>query len=945
MKKLLSLPPNLVNCFHEIKQADHNEWFCTSDPIGARLGSGGGTTWLLESAHRADNTNIPFEEWLSKEKRILLHAGGQSRRLPGYAPSGKILTPIPVFRWARGQKLSQDLLSLQLPLYERIMEKAPDSLHTLIASGDVYIRSNEPLQEIPKADVVCYGLWVDSSLATHHGIFVSKRTTPHRLDFMLQKPSLEELGELAQNYIFLMDIGIWLLSDKAVNWLARRSYTNDGQQMKAYDLYSEFGLALGDTPRINDPELNQLTVAILPLPGGEFYHYGTSPELLSSTLAVQNLVRDQRAIMQRRVKPHPAIFVQNSEVEVTLTPDNPEIWIENSHIPNSWKLSSRQVITGIPHNNWTIDLPKGVCLDIVPVGEKGWVARPYGYNDPFKGNTTDASTLFMGQSLLAWLKARALPELPQADIQDTPLFPLLEDKEELGTVIRWMIHEPESEKGKAMWLAAKKLSANQISDQANLVRLFEQRALFREGNWRALAKNHEKSVFYQLDLHDAALSFAKSQIPLPEPLSDNEPLMKRIHQHMFRSQVLKLEGKPYIEEGQKAFDLLRDGLLSPILQDKQQPKLNVYPDQIVWGRSPARIDLAGGWTDTPPFCLFNGGNVVNIAIELNGQPPMQVYIRPTKEANIRLRSIDLGAMEEIHTWEELRDFNKVGSPFSIPKAALALAGFLPEFAQESHDSLEKQLKAFGSGIDVTLLAAIPAGSGLGTSSILAATVLGALADFCGLAWDKNEIGNRTLILEQLLTTGGGWQDQYGGILHGLKLLQTNEGFNQNPLVRWLPSYLFTEPAYRACHLLYYTGITRTAKNILSEIVRGMFLNHGERLDILNDMKTHALNLYDAILRGNFQEYGELIAKTWAQNKALDSGTNPPAVEDIIRKIQDYTLGYKLPGAGGGGYLYMVAKSPEAAGKIREILTTDSPNKNARFVEMSLSDQGLQISRS
>lgn len=945
MKKLLSLPPNLVNCFHEIKQADHNEWFCTSDPIGARLGSGGGTTWLLESAHRADNTNIPFEEWLSMEKRILLHAGGQSRRLPGYAPSGKILTPIPVFRWARGQKLSQDLLSLQLPLYERIMEKAPDSLHTLIASGDVYIRSNEPLQEIPEADVVCYGLWVDSSLATHHGIFVSKRTTPHRLDFMLQKPSLEELGELAQNYIFLMDIGIWLLSDKAVNWLARRSYTNDGQQMKTYDLYSEFGLALGDTPRINDPELNQLTVAILPLPGGEFYHYGTSPELLSSTLAVQNLVRDQRAIMQRRVKPHPAIFVQNSEVEVTLTPDNPEIWIENCHIPNSWKLSSRQVITGIPHNNWTIDLPKGVCLDIVPVGEKGWVARPYGYNDPFKGNTTDASTLFMGQSLLAWLKARALPELPQADIQDTPLFPLLEDKEELGTVIRWMIHEPESKKGKALWLAAKKLSANQISDQANLVRLFEQRAHFREGNWRALAKNHEKSVFYQLDLHDAALSFAKSQISLPEPLSDNEPLMKRIHQHMFRSQVLKLEGKPYIEEGQKAFDLLRDGLLSPILQDKQQPKLNVYPDQIVWGRSPARIDLAGGWTDTPPFCLFNGGNVVNIAIELNGQPPMQVYIRPTKEANIRLRSIDLGAMEEIHTWEELRDFNKVGSPFSIPKAALALAGFLPEFAQERHDSLEKQLKAFGSGIDVTLLAAIPAGSGLGTSSILAATVLGALADFCGLAWDKNEIGNRTLILEQLLTTGGGWQDQYGGILHGLKLLQTNEGFNQNPLVRWLPSYLFTEPAYRACHLLYYTGITRTAKNILSEIVRGMFLNHGERLDILNDMKTHALNLYDAILRGNFQEYGELIAKTWAQNKALDSGTNPPAVEDIIRKIQDYTLGYKLPGAGGGGYLYMVAKSPEAAGKIREILTTDSPNKNARFVEMSLSDQGLQISRS
>ena len=166
MKKLLSLPPNLVGSFHTITNSDPAEWFCASDPIGARLGSGGGTTWILERCYRNEQTARTFEEWLAAEKRIILHAGGQSRRLPGYAPSGKILTPIPVFRWARGQKLSQDLLSLQLPLYEEIMRKAPDSLHALIASGDVYLRHNEPLQAIPEADVVCYGLWVDPALAT-----------------------------------------------------------------------------------------------------------------------------------------------------------------------------------------------------------------------------------------------------------------------------------------------------------------------------------------------------------------------------------------------------------------------------------------------------------------------------------------------------------------------------------------------------------------------------------------------------------------------------------------------------------------------------------------------------------------------------------------------------------------------------------------------------------
>src|SRR5574344_2581062 len=184
MKKLLSLPPKLVECFHDITYTRRDEWFCTNDPIGSKLGSGGGTTWAVEEARRRG--------FMSEGERcIILHAGGQSRRLPSYAPSGKILTPIPVFRWKRGQKLSQNLLDLQLPLYCQIMEKAPARLTTMIVSGDVYIRANAPLQDIPDADVVCYGLWVDPSLAKNHGVFVLRRDNPDQLDHMLQKPSVE----------------------------------------------------------------------------------------------------------------------------------------------------------------------------------------------------------------------------------------------------------------------------------------------------------------------------------------------------------------------------------------------------------------------------------------------------------------------------------------------------------------------------------------------------------------------------------------------------------------------------------------------------------------------------------------------------------------------------------------------------------------------------------
>jgi galactokinase/mevalonate kinase-like predicted kinase len=335
---------------------------------------------------------------------------------------------------------------------------------------------------------------------------------------------------------------------------------------------------------------------------------------------------------------------------------------------------------------------------------------------------------------------------------------------------------------------------------------------------------------------------------------------------------------------------------------------------------------------------MEGGNVINLAIELNGQPPIQAYVKPCKEPRIVLRSIDLGAVEVVETNEQLTDFMHVGSPFSIPKAALVLAGF-------GRQNLKQELEAFGAGIELTLLSAIPAGSGLGTSSILASTVLGALNDFCGLGWDKNEIGRRTLILEQMLTTGGGWQDQFGGVLGGVKLLQTGKGFHQSPQVRWLPNDLWTQPEYKACHLLYYTGITRTAKSILAEIVRRMFLNHGDELRLLREMKEHTMDMYEAIQQNDFARMGMLVRKTWQQNQQLDNGTNPPAVAALTDLIDDLCLGYKLPGAGGGGYLYMIAKDPEAAVRIKQILGEHRLNKNARFVDMTLSTSGLQISRS
>lgn len=909
MKKLLSLPPNLVRkgekggtIFHQITELSEEEFFCTCDPEGHRIGSGGGSAWLLMEAFR-QSRKAQFDEWLSSEKRILLHAGGQSRRLPSYAPSGKILTPIPVFRWERGQRLSQDLMSLQLPLYEQMMNMAPKGLNTMIVSGDVLIRTNQPLGPVPQADVVVYGLWLDASVAKNHGVFVSDRRTPQVLKQMLQKPSVEELHQLQKNHYYLTDIGVWILSDRAIRLLMNRCMEGDASansQIKYYDLYSDFGRSLGTEPLIDDAEIKSLSVAVVPLAGGEFYHFGTSREMISSTVILQNLVSDQRQIMHHDLKPHPSIFVQNALLDVSFSAENQNIWIENSHIGKRWKLTSENIVTGVPRNDWQITLAPGQCLDIVPVGDDRFAVRPYHIDDRFDGAEQQRRQfpVLAYNEIEPWLQANLSPHPSDIIPHPSALF-----------------------------------SAEEISAEANLARLFEQRVDFRKTNWSAIARNWHHSVFYQLDLDDAAHEFKRYDIPMPAPLEDDAPLMVRIHDAMFRG------------NSDEAFGLLRQGLTERVLAEPQQPQMSVMQDQIVWGRSPVRIDIAGGWTDTPPYCLLEGGNVVNLAIELNGQPPLQTYVKPCSEPRIILRSIDLGASEVVETYEQLQQFNKVGSPFSIPKAALALAGFLPQFSVNRYPSLKAQLEAFGCGIELTLLSAIPAGSGLGTSSILAATVLGAVSDFCSLAWDKNEIGRRTLVLEQLLTTGGGWQDQFGGVLGGVKLLQTQSGFDQAPLARWLPTDLYVQPEYQQCHLLYYTGITRTAKQILAEIVRCMFLNNGDQLRLLRQMKEHTMMMYDAIQRQDFVQMGSLVRRTWEQNQLLDSGTNPEQVRRLTDLIDDLCLGYKLPGAGGGGYLYMVAKSPEAAARIRRILTENRLSPNARFVDMSLSTNGLQVSRS
>ena len=117
MKHLISVPQNVVPHFHTISKLSKKDWYVSSDPENEKVGSGGGTAQILSELFQQEK-NGDFNSWLEQEKRLIIHAGGQSRRLPAYASMGKSLIPMPVFRWSRGQHLNQRLVHLQSPLFE-----------------------------------------------------------------------------------------------------------------------------------------------------------------------------------------------------------------------------------------------------------------------------------------------------------------------------------------------------------------------------------------------------------------------------------------------------------------------------------------------------------------------------------------------------------------------------------------------------------------------------------------------------------------------------------------------------------------------------------------------------------------------------------------------------------------------------------------------------------
>jgi galactokinase/mevalonate kinase-like predicted kinase len=143
-------------------------------------------------------------------------------------------------------------------------------------------------------------------------------------------------------------------------------------------------------------------------------------------------------------------------------------------------------------------------------------------------------------------------------------------------------------------------------------------------------------------------------------------------------------------------------------------------------------------------------------------------------------------------------------------------------------------------------------------------------------------------------------------------------------------------------LLYYTGLTRLAKDILQQVVGHYLDRNRATLRALRAIHEEAGLAAEAIQRRDLKGLGRSIGRAWELNKRLDPGSTNDAVEALMARVEPRATGAKLLGAGGGGFLLIICPGPKEAGELRGELSANPPNELARFYEFQVSETGLEV---
>ena len=871
------------------------------------MGSGGATLNVLRYIYQDAGS---FDD-----KRILvIHSGGDSKRVPQYSACGKLFSPVPrLLPNGRRSTLFDEFMISMCGVAARIRAGM------LVCSGDVLLLFN-PLQiDFYGSGAAALSIKEPAEIGKNHGVY--RVDEQGNVGGFLHKKTVDQLHELQaadENGNVDIDTGAVIMDTDLLKALYKLvdtpeqfdAYVNENTRLSfyadfLYPLASQSSLEqyYKETPEGDFTQelhecrtklwevLHTFHMKLIRMSPAAFIHFGTTKELrhLMTEGMEQFVYLGWNSFVNTNSTSIRGGYASGNSYISKRAKIGKGTYVEDSYVHHGTVIGTNCVVSGVTLDGQNI--PDGAVIHGLKLGEGQFVARMYGVND----NPKECSLFGRKLSEPLWTAKiypicrtmrEAVDAALQAYEQGFPVkdsFVSLKDSfnmADVTAILPWQ---------------------DKLDDKVRVESLLE-------------------AIDNKVDLKQAFISCGGNVSPRVERLllREAERLDSRNLEQFSRKiriyYMLSLVKETYMDN---CFDTIGKAVLDTAvagLECSRETKLS-KEESIV--RLPVRVNWGGGWSDTPPYCMEHGGTVLNAAVLLDGNYPIEAIARRIEGNRIVLASADSGAEQEFTDIKQLQDSSNPYDPFALHKAALIACGLIPYSENRSIEEITNQL---GSGLYLsTRVINIPRGSGLGTSSILAGACVKALYEITGRKLEDDELYNRVLCMEQIMSTGGGWQDQVGGLAPGIKMVTSHAEVRQQ--ISCMPCVVseqtMKELDERFC--LIYSGQRRLARNLLRDVVGRYVGGNPDAVEVLYEIQRSAVLMRFELEKGDVDAFARLLNEHWELSKRLDSGCTNVCIDMIFKAVEDLIDAKMICGAGGGGFLQVVLKKGITAKQLQERL--------------------------
>ncbi|KAL2653105.1 hypothetical protein R1flu_021233 [Riccia fluitans] len=959
------------------------------DPGGTRIGSGAATLNAIRTL--SDHSGLrggAGAEALLKLHVLLLHTGGDSKRVPWANCIGKAFLPLPFLA-------DEDADSPVPTLFDHILAISAVSLQAFSGEGGLLIMTGDVLPcfdasefAIPEDGVCVVSVPCSLDLASKHGVILSsfwnegatpqlrssfgRKRTLFSVEDLLQKPNAEEMfirGAVNNAQKVLLDTGIFALQGRAWQNLIGLALMHPNPVGEVLSRRTEISLyeeVAGAWVPARHPWLKNRPLGSKLIDGlsahklqcycsydMKFLHFGTSGEVLD------HLAVNYGGCVGKR---HLSSLASASESEVASTAVvlacqvlagvsiGDESLVFDCSLGKRVRIGARCIVMNIHTNSdevsdSTLDVPDWHTLWEVPLKgkSKNRLILCCGIDDNPKALYEQGGT-FCRTSWNKFMSDREILEedlwpssnKQKQDLWNARLFPVAKPGDGI-CFAKWLMGCVSHDKKQLLssWRSSHRLSFADLHFEMDYelfhLEVSNHRAWLAAGFAKAsvytgsLERNLAKLLIGISTQGKAGLEVCKHLLAACNRLDQMVPA-SRVYQA--QSDLYKLCGDESAADALEPFIWEAVALETERAVRTQQP--GAYPQ--LWRQSnsvavesgyvdicsrrhakvelPVRIDFMGGWSDTPPWSLERIGRVLNMAVTLGGCDSVvgaEVVVKDSLGVSL---SDDIGNQAVIEKLSTLSFPHSEDDPFRLIKAALIVLGISANECQK--------------GLEIRTWANVPRGSGLGTSSILAvAVVKGLLTVMGGDLSDKN-VANLVLLVEQRMGTGGGWQDQIGGLYPGIKCTTSYPG---KPLtLKVEPVELNTDLALQLEQrmVLVFTGQIRLAHKVLEKVVRRYLQRDSRMVLTVKRLAELARIGQETLASGDLDSFGSLLCEAWKLSQELDPECSNASVDNLFRQVAHLSVGYKLVGAGGGGFAIILARSKQTADQIKGMMREVGP---------------------